>query len=172
MGETCYSVPQARIPLHPWVLLVKPWTFVHPIHLSAFVEAREEHNRDVSHPTPPCRGFFCHHLKALGRAVSARPFLRRRHARACVGVAQAYVGRVINATTELAALGQMPHVAYEYGILLRSWAAVVVRPRQLVHPPSRACEGGVEESWFRWRASGGRAKCTPRAEIAQRRPGL
>jgi hypothetical protein len=63
---------------------VQPWTFVHPGHLTAYLEARGPNTTEV------------------------------------------YVGRVRNATSELAALAMMPHVAHEYGILMRSWCAALV----------------------------------------------
>ena len=82
--EVLKTVERSKKVLLPWVLVVKPWTFVHPGHLEAYLEERGSQNPEV------------------------------------------YVGRVRNATSELAALSQMPHVAYEYGILMRAWAAVLV----------------------------------------------
>jgi len=74
----------SKIPLHPWVLIVKPWTFVHPGRVSAYLNERGLMSSEV------------------------------------------YVGNMRNATSELAALGQMPHIAYEYGILIRSWGCLLV----------------------------------------------
>jgi hypothetical protein len=43
----CGALAKSKIALHSWVLMVKPWTFVHPQRLSAYLEAKGPHNPEV-----------------------------------------------------------------------------------------------------------------------------